>query len=531
MPAPHLRPLSLRPALIAAALALAAAIQPGAGAAEPSGPAAVVTIGDKPFACRVVRHDDKGVTVFLTEAKSTVTLQWDQLAAPERERIRALVAAKDPAADNKALGEEIDGVEVTLVNGTVYRGVELAGRSTPELRAFRFARMPYAALPAKDIRAVKAVKLREGELYSPQERYRKKLAVAPPQSAEDHFQTGCWCLENGLAEAAGDHFDKAVLLDPGYAEKTAAKKGDLDALRTGALPPKVERPSDPAALRRAVIAGWHQHLDHHLQRTAFSQVSETPAVPVKVVRLTNGTVMEGALKGSEEADEVQLDIGGRTYAIERKLIARMDQKMVEAGPFRDRTLAECRKYATDPKGGIGKDVAAGVAKDLGIDEKEVLEVWAARLGGKVVVGARGPEETAEVASLHEAHWGVGSWLRGGGAGAAGNQGGAAAVPANPRGNRGGRQSQGQQANQQQLKSPEDWWKEQAPATKAGILRAMCAEESGLFKIEKVFEENCPNCAGTGQVEIMAVGTGGGGKTAQTCPVCRGGGKFFGVSYR
>jgi alkylated DNA nucleotide flippase Atl1 len=37
----------------------------------------------------------------------------------------------------------------------------------------------------------------------------------------------------------------------------------------------------------------------------------------------------------------------------------MDQKMVEVGPWRDRTLAECRKYVTDAKGGISPRIGHG----------------------------------------------------------------------------------------------------------------------------------------------------------------------------
>jgi tetratricopeptide (TPR) repeat protein len=519
------RPVKVRAILPAALLVLVLATAALAGEApapaEPSGPAAVVTIGDKAFPCRVVKHDEKGVTVFLTEAKSTVTLQWNQLADSERERIRSLVAAKDQPADSRTLGDEIDGVEVTLNSGGTYRGVELTDRQTETHRFFRCRGTPLIGFAVKDIKAVKPIKLREGEIYSAQDRYKRKLAVSPPQSAEDHFQLGVWCLENGLAQDAKDHFEKAVLLDPAYAEKVKARKADLDALVLKGIPPKVERPADPAALRRAVISGWHLHLDYHIQRVATTFVSETPAMPVKVVRLTDGRTLEGALKSSEDAAEILLDIGGRTYAVERKLIVGMEQKMVETGPFRHRTLAECKKYVTDAKGGIGRDVAAGVAKDLGVADKEVLDIWAARLDDKVVVGPGGPKDLAEVASLHEARWGVGSWLRGGGAANP-----VANPVVNPRGNRGGQQNQ-----QQQLKDPETWWKEQAAATKAGILKAMCAEESGLFKVEKVFEENCTQCGGTGKIEVMGAGTGGGGKIDYACSVCRGSGKFCGVSYR
>ena len=99
---------------------------------------------------------------------------------------------------------------------------------------------------------------------------------------------------------------------------------------------------------------------------------------------------------------------------------------------------------------------------------------------------------------------------------------------NPRGGAGGA---GGAQGQPQWKDPEEWWKEQAPNIKAEILKAMCAEESGIFKVEKSYEENCINCGGTGQIEVMSMGSGGGGKYGYPCSVCRGSGRFYGVSYR
>jgi hypothetical protein len=244
-----------------------------------------------------------------------------------------------------------------------------------------------------------------------------------------------------------------------------------------------------------------------------ARISETPAVPFKVVHLTSGMAFEGVLKSAENDDEVLLENAGRTYRVRRELIARMDQKMVEPGPWRDRTLAEARQYVTDPKGGISADVLAAVTKDLGIADKEALDVWNARLNETVAVGPDGAKAPRPEAPSHQARWGTGSWLRGTGA--------AGAVP--PRAGGAGA------GPQQQWPSPEDWWKAQPPAVKAGILRAMCAE--ALMKVDKVFEEPCSNCGGSGQLEVLVTGVGGNAVRKDPCPVCRGGGKFYGVTYR
>ena len=47
-------------------------------------------------------------------------------------------------------------------------------------------------------------------------------------------------------------------------------------------------------------------------------------------------------------------------------------------------------------------------------------------------------------------------------------------------------------------------------------------------VEKVYEEPCLNCGGTGAITVLAVT---GGKFNYACSICRGSGKFWGVTYR
>jgi len=557
----------------------------------------VIVIEDIALPCKIVKHDEKSLVVLLTETGTVATIEWDKLSAAERRRLKGLVTVEDVTTLGIPLGKQIEGVEVTLNSGMSYRGRELVDRQTTSHRYFRFRNTPLIGFPVKDIKAVKPTKIYEGELYSPQERYRTRLATTPPQTAEEFFQTGVWCLDNELPQDANDNFAKAVLLDPGYEEKCKARQDALTALSKklqarevykqvmvnkarGAYTqvvkdikllaeqyPDFEENTKLALelpmldkmrsqqVRREVISLWYMYMDHHIQRVAYSRVSETPAVPVKVVYLNSGNTLEGNLKSAEDAAEVLLDIGGRTFSIKRELIARIEQKMIEKGPWRDRTLAECRKYATDAKSGIGADILKDVTKALGITDKEVQDTWAQRLSDVIVVQSSGLKEPELVASFQDAHWGIGSWLRGGGAGggAAGAGGaggaGAAAVPGvpgagggsatpgggriNPRGGAagGGAAAGGGNQGQAQQKDPETWWKEQPPNVKAEILKAMCAEESGMFKVEKSYEEPCVNCGGTGQIEVMSMGSSGGGKYGYACSVCRGSGKFYGVSYR
>jgi len=103
-------------------------------------------------------------------------------------------------------------------------------------------------------------------------------------------------------------------------------------------------------------------------------------------------------------------------------------------------------------------------------------------------------------------------------------GGAGGAGVNPRGGAAGNQGQ-----PPQWPDAETWWKDQPSIVKTQVLHAMCAE--AIMKVERVYEENCINCGGNGQIEVMTMGAGTGGRCIYPCSVCRGSGRFYGVSYR
>jgi hypothetical protein len=212
--------------------------------------------------------------------------------------------------------------------------------------------------------------------------------------------------------------------------------------------------------------------------------------------------------------------------------------MVENGPFRWRNLAECRQYVTDRKGGVTADIVAAIGKDLEVDDKKVQEIWGQRLSDVFEVDGGGVKTPVLVTAYQDAHWGAGSWLRagaGGGAGAGPVAPGAGGVrnPRTPRGGGAVGAGAGGAAGAQgqaQWDDPETWWGKQALRTKELILKAMCAE--AIMKVEKIYEEPCSNCGGSGSIEVMNAGGGtGSSRFTYPCSVCRGSGKFVGVSYR
>ena len=166
------------------------------------------------------------------------------------------------------------------------------------------------------------------------------------------------------------------------------------------------------------------------------------------------------------------------------------------------SLADCRKYVTDPKSGLNLEVCKSVAQEAGISEARARELWEGRLEAT----APGPGDHPQpVAGLQMASWGAGSWLRDV-----------------------GKKPPPEAGRPAELPDPEAWWLKQTPGVKAQVLKAMWAESCA--KVERVFEERCPKCGGSGKIE-GGVAPKEGDKDRIACPVCRGTGQLCGVIYR
>ncbi len=498
----------------------------------------LIVVRGAPFPCLITAHDERTVTVYLVETRKLRRFKWKKLDPGERERLRFMIEMRELERRGRPVGEAIPGVRVKLRTGMTCRGVELVKGRTPSHRYFRFAGVPLMGVPRREVRSVRPIRMWEGDLYTPREVYRARLAARPPKNAADHFKLGQWCLQNEMLEEAGDHFAKSQLLDDGFVERCKDQKPllrqlakrqvarqfharllrDQAAGRWGralhtldllereypyywrdnkpTTPLREELERERAAMpRKEVVGFFYMYMDHFVQKCAYDRVSDTPAVPIKVIYLTSGYIVQGTLVGSADGDVVTIKSAGLTYKIKREHIAKIEQKLVQRGPFRNRTLAECRKYLTDRKGGVSADILIAVAVDVLLTQPEVRRIWNARLA------PAGLGRPAPAAAFREARWGAGSWLRD-----------YYAAEAAGRKKRPG------------WPDPEKWWKQQKREVKAEILRAMCAE--ALMKVEKVYKEPCVNCGGTGRIEMARKGSG-----AYPCSVCRGSGTLYGVIYR
>jgi hypothetical protein len=542
-------------ALLCAAGNAARAGAPAKRAKVPAGGiATTIVVHNQAFACRILKHDEENITVLIVELGAVTTLQWSKLAPLERARLKNIIGARAGEA-LAPVGRKIDGVEVVLKNGMRWRGIELTARRTPTQRCFRFRGVPFMVIATKDIREVKAVKIHEGEVFTARERYERERAIRTPKTAEDHFRMGRWCIENRLPEEATEHLIRCQLLDAEYGPRCKEVKAQLDRLAAGVQAgklyaeflrakahgrlgraiaiidvlatrcPDFERNSDLAKLkptlvknrdrqlRRDVIRSYYAYMAHYVSDFVSRKRSVNPPRPVTVIYLKSSFTLRGNLKSSPDADEVVIERGGMVFKIARKLIARIVTVKEPTGPYRWPTLAECRKYVSDRKGGITTDIQAAVAKELSVDEKKVAEIWGKRLAAAHVVDEKGIRRPEIFAAYQEASWSVGSWLRGGGSAPAPRPG--------PRPGPGPRRPA--------WPDPETWWKAQTLRVKIQVLTAMCAE--AIMKVEKVYKSPCFHCGGSGYREVLKVIGGGGAATRRTCPACRGTGTLVGVLYR
>jgi hypothetical protein len=533
-----------------------------------AGTRTVIVINDTPFPCTILKHDEKSISVFLTEVGVPTEIPWDKLSRIERNRLKKLLNISTQTTRGPQ-GLKIDGIEVKTRRGT-YVGIELKDRSNKDFLAMRCPNTPLWTIPRDSIISVKAKKVWSGTIFTPGERLRLKKAKVNPTTAQDFYKMAVWCSENELFPEAVDYAAKAEIVNPDLVEQTkelrtkiAELKKKADARKIYSLYLKaVASNSISRALkllatlesdypdfeqltselkkkpflekrrtktqRREVVSLYYRYMDEFVRRCVTKKTSDTPPVPITIVHLRSGSTISGNLQGGADGDKITLLIEGRKYEIERKHVERVETKMLNKGPFRPRTLAECKAYSTATKGGIVADIENAISKDVSIPVKQVGEIWKKRLSDAIKVTVGREDSKAQIATYHDAHYSTGSWLRSGGSASGGGvvMGGTSGGTSRTGRTTGGN-SNGNKKNPND--DPETWWAKQSLSLRGQILKAMCAE--AIMKVEKVYKERCSHCTGDGLNTILS-STGSGTMRRQVpCRACRGAGFFWGVSYR
>ena len=252
-----------------------------------------------------------------------------------------------------------------------------------------------------------------------------------------------------------------------------------------------------------------------------------------------GVPVVAAPKSGPGADDVTLKMGDSTITIAGKeILSIVDVDLSVSSKTAIPTYDQLKEYVTGLKDaeGLKQQMCKRISRLVKLPTKDVEKIFDGRLEkeGKYENGQL--SMTNNYANLHDVFWGAGSWLRPG------------SKPSkyvkfqnnnNPRGssaNRYGRNGnnnqnpQNQQAQQdeetaEETDDPAIWWKSQEHDTQLGVLKAMMAEK--VFKAFNVINKGCPNCNGNGKIVVTVTG---GNQGDQRCPVCRGIGVLFRITY-
>ena len=72
---------------------------------------------------------------------------------------------------------------------------------------------------------------KDESLMSPEELYGQKVKSIPLNSAQDHYELGLFCLDNGLMDHAATEFNRAKDIDPTYERLVAKQLEYIDSVR------------------------------------------------------------------------------------------------------------------------------------------------------------------------------------------------------------------------------------------------------------------------------------------------------------
>jgi len=175
----------------------------------------------------IVSYDDDGF-VFETFGRGRrITIKWTDLVDEDARQLR--IGFKLELTEDEAKGL-IPGQELCFKGGGSVRGLlnRVDEDGTHWMRVEGIL-LPY---PKERIDHVEEVKIQEGEAYTPEEVYVRRLERRPPQTAEEHHRLGDYLYEIGNFEGAKEQYDEAVALDasvaPQVAERLAASRDYLE---------------------------------------------------------------------------------------------------------------------------------------------------------------------------------------------------------------------------------------------------------------------------------------------------------------
>jgi len=168
----------------------------------------------------IVDHDDDGFVFETLTRDHRLTIKWSDLVEEDAHRLRVGYGLDATEQEEKGL---IEGHEIQLVGGGSVRGflhhVERDGTYWMRVKG---TLLPY---PKDRVASVDAVTIGEDEAYSDDEVYARRLSRRPPRTAVEHRRLADYLYDIGNFDAARQHYEEAVRLDPRLEPAIAARIG------------------------------------------------------------------------------------------------------------------------------------------------------------------------------------------------------------------------------------------------------------------------------------------------------------------
>jgi len=168
----------------------------------------------------IVSHDNDGFVFESFGRDRRLNMKWTDLVDEDARRLRIGYKLDLTEDEEKGL---IPGQEIFFKGGGSARGLlnRVDEDGTHWLRVEGLL-LPY---PKDRVDHIDEVKIQEGEAYTPEEVYVRRLERRPPQTAEEHRRLGDYLYEIGSFEGAKEQYDKAIELDPSIEAAVATNLG------------------------------------------------------------------------------------------------------------------------------------------------------------------------------------------------------------------------------------------------------------------------------------------------------------------
>lgn len=564
----------------------------GAGAESIIDREETIVIGGVPMSGKPVLPATEMLFRFkLSLTGDVVELRWADLEENERKRMQK-VYGLEVRGEQRVFGDKIKGTRFTLETGRTVEGLPIPERNRPGQIAVRTAQTPLMHIPERDIRAKEEYEAYESEFYSAREIYEGWILKSPPgiNDAAAHFTMSERAAKIGMYAKALEHLESAVIIDPRMAERTADFKMELiradadqqvrdmfnrmittkrggnyfeawDILeRLDRNFPNHDWKSRWESLRAEIEQGVKTDLTKKVIFLSYSiardlvqekfykkiRVDEkgnvVPSIPGKQVTTRAGHAFRGVLVSGGEGgadmvlkvNDVELTIAGKDVVAVRDVDLSKSAKEIEP------TYEQLKEYVTGTgPDGLKGDMLARIAKLTKQPESKIKEIFDGRLKQSARYEGGNYEADPRYVSLHDANYGISSWLRDGAR--------PGPIPQNPNAQQprqtrirvngqnitlNNNQNQAQQPNPDEdpnlTDDPEVWWKFQSNDTRLNALRCLMAEKVFKKKDDKVTETTCLNCRGQ---KNLLVNSPTGTLEPIRCNQCRGIGVWYKFIYQ